>query len=174
MSLAKGGAGSRRLPASSVIGKLGIGEVQLFDVERGFPRSSSPRTRAGCGPLPPFDARNVAPPRQERPAPGSRSRPSPSRRPSPGIVTDRARDGLEPRAVQGVGETTSVSQRGRSASRFPCLYPPLGVHPLSFLNDLSRPFNGSNPRSFVLVAMPIAFAVGWYGAAAKHRWRQRR
>jgi hypothetical protein len=26
----------------------------------------------------------------------------------------------------------------------------------------------------VLVAMPIAFAVGWYGAAMKHRWRQRR
>ena len=26
----------------------------------------------------------------------------------------------------------------------------------------------------VVIAIPIAFAIGWYGEAAKHRWQQRR
>lgn len=89
----------------------------------------------------------TSPPWQEQPVLGPRPRPRLSERPSPASITDRARAGLEPQAVHVWVNPRQSAGRGGSTSRFPWSLSARGVHPLSLLNDLSRPSNGPNPRS---------------------------
>ena len=70
-----------------------------------------------------------------------------------------------------------------SCIRFHVHCPPVGVHPLSFLNDLIRPSSPSNPRSFgpscryaaarttPLIGVPLrVFALRWRGRPGRLFW----
>jgi hypothetical protein len=62
-----------------------------------------------------------------------------------------AREGVRERLDSGTTHSDTAgraTRQGRPASRFHVRCPPVGVHPLSFLNDLIRPSTPSNPRSF--------------------------
>jgi len=62
-----------------------------------------------------------------------------------------AREGVRERLDSGTRHSDTAgraTRQGRPASRFHVRCPPVGVHPLSFLNDLIRPSTPSNPRSF--------------------------
>lgn len=61
------------------------------------------------------------------------------------------REGVRSARIAGSrhsGTAGRATRQGRPASRFHVRCPPVGVHPLSFLNDLIRPSTPSNPRSF--------------------------
>jgi hypothetical protein len=91
------------------------------------------------------------------------------------------REGVRSARIAGSrhsGTAGRATRQGRPASRFHVRCPPVGVHPLSFLNDLIRPSTPSNPRSFGpscrvprLPAPPLRS--GFPCASSRFRWRGR-
>lgn len=88
----------------------------------------------------PWQEGSASAPRVNRPPRGSR------------LVRPAQRQGRKVgrhhRAGVARGNDAEPAKRQGGSASVPVHCPPVGVHPLSFLNDLSRPSTPSNPRSY--------------------------